>query len=252
MVLLATLVALFVAGAVRTAGARRRLAADRLARDTVITAADRARGVTRHAVVPANDAVQSIAPAELRRRVANLETGTYVADILSEQDSMLYRWPDRLSDAVRVWVQPTSDVADWRPEYPDVARGVFAEWSQAGFPLTFTFIADSTTADISIRWLDHFPPDAGQRIGETERTQTPAALITNARIAAALHDSAGRLIRPTAVAGILRHEVGHALGLNHANDKTSVMYYESATSDIAPSDRATLRLIYLVPAGSLR
>ena len=50
----------------------------------------------------------------------------------------------------------------------------------------------------------------------------------------------------------LMHEIGHALGLNHANDPSSVMYRESATSTISASDRATLRLIYLVPAGSLK
>ena len=54
------------------------------------------------------------------------------------------------------------------------------------------------------------------------------------------------------LSGILRHEIGHALGLNHASDQTSVMYRESATTTIAPSDRATLRLLYLVPPGSLR
>ena len=56
----------------------------------------------------------------------------------------------------------------------------------------------------------------------------------------------------TVVGGILRHEIGHALGLNHANDPTSVMYRQSATSTIGTSDRATLRLLYLVPPGSLK
>jgi predicted Zn-dependent protease len=237
---------------VRNAGSRQRRAAAEVVRQTTITAADSARGVTRLAVVPEGTQHQATPPAELRRRVANLERGTYIADILSEQDSVLYRWPDRLSEAVRVWVQPASDVPSWKPEYPRVARAVFDEWSEAGFPLTFTFIFDSTNADIAIRWIDRFPPESGQRIGETERTQTSTSLISNARIAAALHDSTGRVLSPAAVAGILRHEVGHALGLNHSNDKTSVMYRESATSLIGTSDRATLRLIYLVPAGSLR
>jgi predicted Zn-dependent protease len=236
----------------RSASTRHRRAAAAVVRQTTITAADSAHGVTRLAIVPEKGNEQVTPPAELRRRVANLESGTYIADILSEQDSVLYRWPDRLSNAVRVWVQPAADLPNWKPEYPEIARTVFDEWSHAGFPLTFTFILDSTSADIAIRWVDRFPAESGQRIGETERTQTSASLITNARVAAALHDSTGRVLTPVAVAGILRHEVGHALGLNHANDRSSVMYREAATSVIGASDRATLRLIYLVPAGSLR
>jgi predicted Zn-dependent protease len=68
----------------------------------------------------------------------------------------------------------------------------------------------------------------------------------------ATQDSTGRVLSPVIVAGIVRHEVGHALGLNHANDPTSVMFHQAATSTISASDRATLRLIYLVPGGSLR
>jgi predicted Zn-dependent protease len=133
-----------------------------------------------------------------------------------------------------------------------MARGVFDEWSLAGFPIRFTFIYDSTSADIAIRWIERFPDDAGQRIGETERVHTGAALIAAARILVANHDSAGRALSPAAVAGVVRHEVGHALGLNHSNDPSSVMYRESATATIGVSDRSTLRLLYLVPAGSLK
>lgn len=195
---------------------------------------------------------QSSPPAELRRRVAGLASGTYVADILREQDSTLYRWPERLNDAVRVYVEPTSNVPDWNDALPNMTRDVFGEWTLTGLPLRFAFVYDSIDADVSIRWRDRFPDADGQRIGVTERTQSTDFLIVRATISIALHDSAGRAFSAPFVVGIVRHEVGHALGLNHASDSTSVMFAEAATTTLSASDHATLRLLYLVPPGTLK
>lgn len=247
-----SLLAAGVAAAIfRTAGVREAQRDARIARSTRITVEEGARGVTRKEVMPAGQG-QGTPPEELRRRVGLLAAGTYVTDILGQQDSVLFRWPERLLDAVRVYVEPTSTVPDWSLEYPLMARTVFDEWALAGFPLRFAFVYDSAGADIAIRWVERFPPDAGQRIGETERVHTSASLIVNARVLIANHDSSGRVMPADVVAGIIRHEVGHALGLHHANDSASVMYRESASWAISASDRATLRLLYLVPAGSLK
>lgn len=245
--------AAFVAGVgVHDARARtRRHAAADLARDTIIMRAGVTQGSVRRALIPEGKG-QSVSPEELRRRVRNLAAGTYVADILAEQDSALYTWPEHLTDAMRVYVAPSSSIVGFDAHYPQMARDVFGEWSDAGFPLRFSFIYDSSSADITIEWVERFGPEEGQRIGVTERIQTSAFRIAKASISVANHDSTGRPLSAMAVGGILRHEIGHALGLNHSNDQSSVMYRESATSTIGTSDRATLRLLYLVPPGSLK
>lgn len=245
--------AAFVAGVgVHDARARtRRHAAADLASDTTMMRAGVTQGSVRRALIPEGKG-QSVSPEELRRRVRNLAAGTYVADILAEQDSALYTWPEHLVDAMRVYVAPTSAIAGFDAHYPQMARDVFGEWSDAGFPLRFSFIYDSTSADITIGWIERFGAEEGQRIGVTERVQTSAFRIAKASILVANHDSTGRPLSALAVGGILRHEIGHALGLNHATDQSSVMYRESATSTISTSDRATLRLLYLVPPGSLK
>ncbi len=195
---------------------------------------------------------QSIPPEQRRRRVDDLKSGSYIDDVIAAQDSALYRWPDSGIDAVQVYIEPTSSAAGWDPAYVELARNAFFEWNDAGFPVRFDFLDDSAKADITLRWKERFPAEAGQRIGVTERMHTSEFRIASARIDIANHDSTGRLIPTRMVGGTLRHEIGHALGLNHANDATSVMYRESAATTISPSDRATLRLLYLVPPGSLR
>ena len=252
LVLLAAVAVLVLGSAFRDARARgRRADATALSHDTTIVRAGVVQGAVRRELVP-RGAQQSVPPAELRRRVLNLRAGTYVDDILAEQDSALYRWPGHSSNALRVYIAPESPIVGWDPRYPTMAREVFDEWSEAGFPLRFAFIYDSASADIAIRWIERFPVEEGQRIGVTDRMQSSDYEIAKARVGIANHDSTGRALSVAAVGGILRHEIGHALGLNHAADQTSVMYRASATTSIAPSDRATLRLLYLVPGGSLK
>lgn len=248
--MLVALGGLAAANGTRSFNRRRSAAATALAHDTTVTTEQRALGVMRRAVGAAN--AQTTPPAELRRRVANLASGTYIDDILAQQDSALFRWPEHLRDAMRVYVDPSSDVQGWDPRLPLMVHEVFDEWSAAGFPLRFAFVLDSLDADLTLRWRDRFPPEDGQRIGVTERIHSSDFRIVHASIFIALHDSIGRPLAPTTVDGIVRHEVGHALGLNHANDSTSVMFHETATMTISASDRATLRLLYLVPGGSLK
>jgi predicted Zn-dependent protease len=190
--------------------------------------------------------------ADVRNRVRAGAAGTYILDMLSSQDSTLFRWPDRSVQGIRVWIQTEPHVPDWWVGYAQVARDVFAEWDHTGFPLRFEYAADSAGADITVRWVDRFPAEMDRRIGSTRRMSDQHAWIVNAQITVAVHDSRGRTFGPNELTGILRHEIGHALGLGHSRDQTSIMFPEEATLEIAESDRATLRLLYSLPPGSLR
>lgn len=190
--------------------------------------------------------------ASVRARVAAGGAGTYIHDLVEGQDSALYRWEDRTLETLRVWVQPQSNHRYWRPEYVARARDAFPEWAEAGFPVRFTFTLDSATADVRVTWIERFPVSDGQRVGRADRMIDRGGWIRAASLVVATTDSAGRPIPPEWVAAIARHEAGHALGLGHTRDSTSIMFPTSRASRIGTADRATLRLLYMLPPGSLR
>jgi hypothetical protein len=190
---------------------------------------------------------------DVRNRVRDGAQGTYILDMLLNQDSTLFRWPNRPIEALHVWVQTDPhDIPDWWVGYAQVARDVFSEWEGSGFPMNFQYAPDSVGTDITVRWVDRFPAELDRRIGSTRRMSDQHAWIVNAQITVALHDSRGRKFGPNELAGILRHEIGHALGLGHSRNQSTIMFPEEATIEIAEADRATMRLLYSLPPGSLR
>ena len=188
--------------------------------------------------------------ADIRRRIGDGAARTYILDLLSSQDSTLFRWPER-TEGLRVWIQSDPRVPDWWIGYVQSARDVFMEWQTAGIPLRFQFPADSTGSDVVIRWIDRFPPDE-QRIGLTRRKADQHAWVTHAEVIVALHDSDGDTFPPGEVSEILRHEIGHALGLGHARDRGMIMYPASTQLDITERDKETLHLLYTLPPGRVR
>jgi len=187
--------------------------------------------------------------AEVRRRLTEGSNGTYIAEMLAERDSALARWPDRHGRPLTVWVQPQSDVPDWRDGYADGVRRAVLAWDSLDLPVHFAFASDSAKADVHISFIDHFDEPIS---GRTKWARDDDWWITNADIVLAVHHRTGGALDDDAMHAMALHELGHLLGLDHTEDPTSIMAPRVRVRDLSAADRATVRLLYTLPPGGVR
>ena len=192
-----------------------------------------------------DDDVRALVRSRLRRG----EPGTYIADILRERDSSLARWPDRHGRPLRVWIQPTANVADFSEAYVDEVRSAFEDWDAIELPVRFEFSEDSSHADIHVSWLDHFDQPIS---GRTKWARDDDWWITDADIVLAVHHHQGEVLDLDAMKAMALHEIGHLLGLDHTKDSGSIMAPKVRVRGLSPADISTARLLYTLPPGAVR
>ncbi|HEU4643131.1 MAG TPA: matrixin family metalloprotease [Gemmatimonadaceae bacterium] len=187
--------------------------------------------------------------ADVRRRLELGATGTYIGEILLERDSALARWPDRTAQPIHVWVGSGRSLEGWSDAFPARVREAFDEWSMLGIPVRFVFVRDSVDAEVHVSWIDHFDtPISGKTLWARDRNWW----IVNGNITLALHHNGGEALDDKAIKAIALHEVGHLLGLDHTTDTANIMTARVRVRDLSPADRATMRLLYTVPPGSVK
>jgi hypothetical protein len=185
---------------------------------------------------------------QIRRRIREGAASTYINEILEERDSSLARWPERPDNPPRVWIGNGDDLMDWDSTHLRRVRDAFDEWALVGIPVRFSFATDSAHADVHVTWIDHF---TGPMHGQTTWTRDEDWWIVNGTITIALHRNTGEELGGSAITAIALHEVGHLLGLVHTMDTTSIMAPHVRVYSLSAADRATLSLLYSLPAGSL-
>jgi hypothetical protein len=183
-----------------------------------------------------------------RAKVREQEAGTYIPEILLARDSSLARWKARKTP-VPVWVQSRPDLDDWNDEYLDAVSTAFMTWDAVELPVRFVMVRDSADAEIHVTWINRFNE---QISGRTKWSRDNGWWIVNASIVLAIHHQQGDRLDKSAMKAMALHEVGHLLGLDHTTNPGSIMAPRVRIRDLAEVDVATVRVLYSVPAGTLR
>ena len=187
--------------------------------------------------------------AEVRRRLAERGSGTYISEMLAERDSALARWPDRAGRPLAIWIQPTSVVDDWRDGYVGSVREALADWDALELPVRFAVASDSAHADVHVTFIDQFDEAIS---GRTKWERDDNWWITGADVVLAVHHRNGPALDEDAMRALALHEIGHLLGLDHTEDATSIMAPRVRVRGLSAADRATVRLLYTLPPGGVR
>jgi len=183
---------------------------------------------------------------EIRKQIRKSESGTYISEILHARDSALARWRERRGVPLKVWIQPASNLDDWSIRFVYEVHNAFVAWDTLGLPLRFQIVADSLKAHVHVSWIDRFAEPIS---GRTRWARDEKYWITDANIILAVHHRTGEILEDDAMHAMALHEVGHLLGLDHTKDPSSVMAPKVRVRSLSEADRATARLLYLLPAG---
>ena len=144
-------------------------------------------------------------------------------------------WDVAPGTPLRVWIQPSRNV--------HAVRRAVAEWNSQRLPVRMRLGADSSSADIHVFWTDRFNEPIS---GRTTAVDDGARHIISATVVLAMSHSDGRVLSDEETRVLALHEMGHAIGLAHSTDPTSVMWPRVRVQTISAADRARVLRLYSV------
>ena len=126
-------------------------------------ASDAAAGSLEHA--PSGTDVDTRARLAQVALIRSSAGQTYLDSLFPGTDSLIRRWPDRGSRPFTV-AMVGGGSPDYLPRHQALVRDAGASWDQEGLGFRFRFQADTTGADVVVRWRTSFT--ATERAGQTD------------------------------------------------------------------------------------
>ncbi len=186
--------------------------------------------------------------SEISRLLIESKGATYMDAILAARSGNVARWVERRGDPVTVWIQPTTTLHDFWPDFKDRTRDAFYTWAASGVPMRFLFVDDSSKAEVHVVWVDRFNDSAA---GKTYWARDKNWWIVGADIEIALHRPTGEAYDSQMIRTIALHEVGHLIGLDHSPNPDDIMSAAVHVMALSSSDLRTAALIYKLPPGAV-
>jgi hypothetical protein len=183
-----------------------------------------------------------------RQQLSRAAASTYLDSLIISTDSVVRRWPDRNGQPLRVAIVEGGP-ASYEPRMAGFLMKALERWEEAGAGIRFVTVGDTGSAEILVRWIDHFDFD---RAGQTDLTWDQAGRVRKAAILLAIRTNTGVVLPDAALLTVAVHEAGHALGLPHSPDTNDVMFPATQTGVLSERDRRTAQILYQLPTGPVR
>lgn len=201
--------------------------------------------------MPAPAAMNSSAPASVESLLENAAASTYIEELVLARRSFLTRWNSEANARVRVWIDDVPHTAAAGMDsatYRRVVRRAWSSWTAAGAPLIVEFVNREADANVTVRWTHSFEQPIS---GRTRWSHDTSGWILGGEITLALRYPGGRPLDERALGAIMMHEIGHVIGLDHVSDPASIMAPMVRSRELGERDRATVQLLYQLPAGAI-